>query len=352
MFSRGNIFPRVWLCFEPIKKWGGVLSKKIRSTERGGQGSITLKFLDIAIAFGLALVIPLLKLFTRVGSGRLPKSREFLKSHGVWPVTDHYYQPLFNDAHLRKPLTEPRQLPGIDWQHEAQVSLLGSLRYSDEIASLHWSATPQNDLDFNITNGSFESGDADFLYAFIRHFKPKRVFEIGSGQSSKVAHAALARNEQDSGQPFEHVCVEPFEAPWLERLGVKTVRRRVEDVGIDLFSQLEADDLLFIDSSHVIRPQGDVLFEYLELLPTLASGVFVHVHDIFSPRDYSDQLIRERVLMWNEQYLLETLLSNTDRYQVVAALNYLHHSDYLKLKSVCPWLTPDREPGSFYLRVK
>ena len=116
------------------------------------------------------------------------------------------------------------------------------------------------------------------------------------------------------------------------------------------FSILENGDILFIDSSHVIRPQGDVLFEYLEVLPSLNKGVIVHIHDIFSPKDYPEAWIKNEVKFWNEQYLLEAFLySNTD-WEIIGALNFLHHNYYEKLKETCCYLTPDREPGSFYIK--
>ena len=74
-------------------------------------------------------------------------------------------------------------------------------------------------------------------------------------------------------------------------------------------------DILFIGSSHVIRPQGDVLFEYLELLPTLKRGVIVHVHDIFSPRDYPQSWLLDEVRLWNEQYLLEAFLTDNEHWK-------------------------------------
>lgn len=116
------------------------------------------------------------------------------------------------------------------------------------------------------------------------------------------------------------------------------------------FKQLQENDLLFIDSSHVIRPQGDVLFEYLEVLPVLNRGVIVHIHDIFSPRNYLRQWLQDEVKLWNEQYLLEAFLSNNGCWEIIGALNYLHHNHYDKLKRVAPFLTPTREPGSFYIR--
>ena len=75
------------------------------------------------------------------------------------------------------------------------------------------------------------------------------------------------------------------------------------------FAKDKKNDILFIDSSHIIRPQGDVLFEYLEILPILNPGVVVHIHDIFSPKDYLDNWIINDHLFWNEQYLLEAFLS-------------------------------------------
>ena len=211
---------------------------------------------------------------------------------------------------------------------------------------------PSDETEFYIENGAFESGDAEFLYSMLRFLKPRRLIEIGSGNSTKIARNALLQNALETGESCDHVCIEPYENPWLEQLGIKIIREPVEMVGLDVFQGLEAGDMLFIDSTHMIRPQGDVLFEYLQLLPSLASGVYVHVHDIFSPRDYPDQWVRNNVMMWNEQYLLEATMGNQDRYEVVAGLNYLKHTEFDLLLGVCPYLTEEREPGSFYLRIR
>jgi predicted O-methyltransferase YrrM len=207
--------------------------------------------------------------------------------------------------------------------------------------------------DFYIENENYNSGDAEFLYQFIRAVKPRRTIEIGSGNSTKLARIALQRNFSESNSAATHTCIEPYEMAWLEKMdGIRVIRKRVEDCGLDWGKELGSGDLLFIDSSHMIRPQGDVLTEYLEIIPQLASGVYVHVHDIFTPKDYLESWIKENVLFWNEQYLLEALLSNSERYEVVGALNYLMHHHYDELKRVCPYLTPEREPGSFYMKVR
>ena len=118
--------------------------------------------------------------------------------------------------------------------------------------------------------------------------------------------------------------------------------------GDRLVEMLHEGDLLFINSSHIIRPQGDVVFEYLELLPSLESGVFVHVHDVFTPRDYLDEWLLEEKRFWNEQYLLEAILSNSHRYEILLANNYLRHDHPAEFERVCPYLSAGAEPGSLY----
>jgi hypothetical protein len=166
-----------------------------------------------------------------------------------------------------------------------------------------------------------------------------------------MAIRAIRQNQIElPGYNCKQLCIEPYEMPWLEKAGVTVVRQRVEEVNKAVFSELEKDDMLVIDSSHMIRPQGDVLFEYLELFPSLRTGVIVHLHDIFSPRDYPKEWIVDLVRFWNEQYLLEAFLTNNRDWKIIGALNYLHHNHYQYLKATCPFLTREREPGSFYIQ--
>jgi hypothetical protein len=95
---------------------------------------------------------------------------------------------------------------------------------------------------------------------------------------------------------------------------------------------------------------SDVLFEYLELLPSLNKGVIVHIHDIFSPKDYLRKWLVDEVKFWNEQYLLEAFLSHNSGWKIIGALNFLHHNHYEEFRSVAPFLSPEREPGSFYIQ--
>jgi hypothetical protein len=131
------------------------------------------------------------------------------------------------------------------------------------------------------------------------------------------------------------------------------VRERVEDLDLALFDQLGSGDFLFIDSSHVIRPHGDVTREILQILPRLKEGVIVHVHDIFTPRDYPDFWTRQERRLWNEQYLLEAWLSGNREVDIICALNWLKHNHWDALTGACPMLrrNPNAEPGSFWMRM-
>lgn len=290
----------------------------------------------------------LLKLIRKAGVHRLPMCKRALMQVGVFPIRDHYYEPQFDMSQLRRHPSEERELPGIDWNIDEQLTLLDKLRFASEFVE---SSVSSNGFKFNVPNDSFGSGDAEFFYQIIRLKKPKRIFEIGSGNSTKVAMLAIQANSKDDPEyRCRHVCIEPFEMPWLEDSGVEVVRKKVETLGVDFFDSLQEDDILFIDSSHIIRPDGDVLFEYLELLPTLNPGVIVHVHDIFSPRNYLKDWLDDRVRFWNEQYVLESFLTHNSNWRIVASLNLLHHRYQDELKRVCPYVTPDREPGSFYLQ--
>jgi hypothetical protein len=285
----------------------------------------------------------------RLGISKLPLCKKALLSIGVFPIRNHYYEPQFDMTDIKRPFSSDRNLPGVDLNIEGQLEMLKCLNYSDEIKDLSQEQT--DELSFYLNNPSFQSGDAEFLYQLIRFKKPKRIFEIGSGYSTLMARDAIRKNkEEDAGYECKHVCIEPYEMPWLEKSGVIVRRDKVEDVSMSFFSELSEDDLLFIDSSHMIRPDGDVLFEFLELLPQLSKGVIVHVHDIFTPRNYLDSWLREDVLFWNEQYLLEAFLSNNDSWKVIGALNYLHHNQFGELIKVCPYLSKDRDPGSFYIQ--
>jgi hypothetical protein len=308
-----------------------------------------LPFMDILLLPAVYPAALLLKIIRTAGVGRVPHCRRALLQVGMFPVRNHYFEPLFDSRSLRYPLGRDRNLPGIDWNVKEQLELLSEFSFNQEIWDIP--VGTEGDYGFNFENNSFRPGDAEYLYDLIRLKKPSRFLEIGSGNSTLMAIKAIKKNEEElSGYRCKHICIEPFEVPWLEETGVTVIRRKVEEVERDVFAELTSGDILFIDSSHVIRPQGDVLFEYLELLPMLQKGVIVHVHDIFSPKDYPKEWIVDEVRLWNEQYLLEAFLTCNPQWKIIGALNYLHHNHFERLQEKCPYLTRDEDPGSFYIQ--
>lgn len=308
-----------------------------------------IPLIDVVLVLPLLFAGVVMTLFRRLGAGRMPLSKACLMWLGVFPIRDHFYEPMFHPRHLRHSLDEERELPGIDWNEDGQLALLAQMNYSSEIKG-RWDV-PGDPPQFYIGNGNFGTGDAEYWYATVRHFKPARIIEIGSGFSTLVARQAIARNREEiSTYVCEHICIEPYAAPWLEATSVVVLRSRVEEADISLFKSLQQDDILFIDSSHMIRPQGDVVTEILQILPRLSKGVIVHIHDIFSPRDYSSAAIIGEVSFWNEQYLLEAFLTHNHEWQIIGALNYLQLRHHEAIKSVC--LNPIKPEGlgSFYMR--
>ena len=284
--------------------------------------------------------------------GSSPFSDFLFMKVGVFPILDHYYEPMINPGkHLERPLTEDRTLAAIDLNEKGQLSLLNDFQYAEELKDfpLH----KENKASYYYFNDSYGPGDSEYLYQIIRHFQPKKLIEIGSGNSTLMAQNAIRKNQQSNpAYHCKHSCIEPFEQPWLEELGIEVSRERVEKIDLSVFKSLEENDILFIDSSHIIRPQGDVLHEYLTILPLLKPGVLIHIHDIFTPKDYPEKWVIENHHFWNEQYLLEAFLSFNGSFEIIGALNYLKHHHFDALAAQCPVLGqfPSSEPGAFWMK--
>jgi Methyltransferase domain len=276
-------------------------------------------------------------------------------SLGVLPILDHYYQPLINPKkHLKKSLRDDRSLPGIDFNVQEQLDILSKFNFNDELLSFPINnESKPGEKSFFYNNGSYGSGDAEYLYNITRHFKPRKIIEIGSGNSTLMVLNALDKNgAEDENYQCEHICVEPYEMPWLGSKNIKLRRDKVEDIEPAFFEQLNENDILFIDSSHIIRPQGDVIFEYFEILPVLKKGVIIHIHDIFTPKDYLDEWVYKKHLLWNEQYLLEAFLTFNNRFKIIGATNYLSHNHVEAFSARCPVFAKQsgREPGAFWIQ--
>jgi predicted O-methyltransferase YrrM len=241
-----------------------------------------------------------------------------------------------------------RTLPGIDFAVPRALDLLRELApYSPEAAEFLKSRTG----DLKHWEVTFSLNDSAILYAMLRHLKPKRYIEIGCGYSSRCSVAALTRNQQE-GHACQTLFIEPYPPPYLTEMTLpgEFIQKKVQDAPLERFAELQAGDVLFIDTSHVIKAQNDVEYELLRILPVLRPGVIVHIHDIFTPYDYpADWLVGHAPSRSgnNEQYALECVLSGNDAWEVILPVHLLWAERRQCLQEVTG---VDDRPGAFWFK--
>jgi predicted O-methyltransferase YrrM len=173
---------------------------------------------------------------------------------------------------------------------------------------------------FSLDNEYFSSPDAEVLYAIVQVFKPQRIIEVGSGNSTVLFRHAIS----DANLGARLISVDPHPRREIALYSDEVIVRRVEDIHeMNRFSDLMKNDILFIDSSHMVKPGNDVLFLFLEVLPKLKSGVIIHIHDIFLPFEYPRYWLMTEKRDWSEQFLVQAMLQESSSFQVLWPGHYL-----------------------------
>ena len=278
---------------------------------------------------------------------------EYLGFH----ITKNYFEsPIPDTRYLSDALwANNSELPGlaIDSQSMIKTLELLSCEYKNEYENFPTNKT-SIPYQYYIKNGYFESVDAEMYYCMIRHIKPKRIVEIGAGNSTCLAAQAILKNREDFGNDnTELIAIEPYPSEILRKgfPGLsKLITDKIQNINLTEFSKLKDNDILFIDSSHILRIGSDVQYEYLELLPRLNKGVVIHIHDIFLPAEYKKEFIDNRRFL-NEQYLLQAFLSFNNYFEILWGGSYMHTKHPDKLEKA--FNTYDRNsvwPGSFWIR--
>jgi hypothetical protein len=285
------------------------------------------------------------------------------EARGFDLVRRHYYSPVPQREDLARPgfWDEESPLHGLDMRDTHAIAFLQDVLppYLAEFRDLFPVENAAGETRFCVVNGVYMAVDAHVYYGMLRHLRPRRLIEVGSGQSTRVAVQAVERNGEEGKGRTEILAIEPYPSEVLR--GLATNRRlsllemRVQDVPFAEFEALEAGDVLFIDSTHVLREGGDVQFEYLEILPRLKPGVHVHIHDISLPRRYP-RVYCDQGTYWNEQYLLQAFLCFNEGFEVTWPGNYmlLRHPDLMT--EMFPEIAamrrrfPLAEPSAFWMR--
>jgi predicted O-methyltransferase YrrM len=264
-------------------------------------------------------------------------------AHPPYVAPGHFYSPLTTpaDVHRAQGWAKEVQSPlaGVDLREEQQLALAAELsRFLKE---------PAPGPRYERVNSQYGPADAAVYRAMLNHLKPARVIEVGSGFST-----AVALDEIDSNIPaLELTCIEPYPDRLLGLMrasdhdALTLLREPVQSVPFSRYGQLTAGDVLFIDSTHVAKAGSDVNWLFLHVMPRLAPGVVVHVHDIFWPFEYPANWLNEH-RDWTEDYLLHAFLIGNTEWEILWFSSWLWQCH----PELVPAELADEHPGSIWLR--
>ena len=298
------------------------------------------------------IVMAMKRLLRRVLKG-IPGFDQMLFLRGAF--TGHFYSPIPSMKEIRKNrdviFDVPRELPAIDLREQEQMRLVEIFAreyYRDQ----PFREERTDGLTYFFHNEAFCHSDAIMLHCMLRHFRPRKVIEIGSGFSSCVT---LDTNQLFLNNSIECIFIDPY-SEVLKTLrggtvdGLNIVAKRAQDVSLDVFRELGEGDVLFVDSSHVAKVGSDVNHIFFNILPVLRSGVRVHFHDVFYPFEYpEDWVFNGR--SWSEAYLLRAFLQFNAGFEIELFPNYLIHFHENFFKRHMPLCLKDAG-GSIWLRKK
>lgn len=276
-----------------------------------------------------------------------PELWRYVESQGYHVTPVHFYQPIPDTRELDEMYRARSEAPGIDWQEQQQLRLVHEAfpQYAAEYTAFYEGLRAAGRLAGRRLE--FIGYDPIIYHCMIRHFKPARIIEVGAGYSTLVAFNAAAQNGAT-----KITAIEPYPGDMLSGIAgeIHLVKQIAQTIDIGVFSELGANDILFIDSSHVVKTGSDVCFLVLEALPRLAEGVIVHFHDIFLPFDYPMSWLKQGRVFWNEQYLIHAYLLHNQRARILFANRYMIEYHPEALRRAFPD-SPTRSGGSLWLRV-
>jgi hypothetical protein len=269
--------------------------------------------------------------------------------HNLHITQVHFYSPVPDTRSLSPDLwRKPSELVGIDMNDAVQMEFVRDIfpRFREEYEALP--TKPSTDR-FSLGNGAFSGTDALVSYCMVRHFQPRTIIEVGSGHSTLLTAQAALLN----GETALH-CIEPYPPEFLSRTlpgMTELLEVGVQDVPLEYFDQLGSGDILFIDSTHVVKIGSDVNHLIFEVLPRLKPGVVIHFHDIFLPKEMPWRWVASDKLFWTEQYLLRAFLAFNSEFEVLFGNTYMadnHPDDFKRTFPTSPWWGG----GSFWIRRK
>jgi predicted O-methyltransferase YrrM len=301
-------------------------------------------------------------------TSRLPKllrgTLEFGQRFGVNITPNHFYSEIPNFRHLRstnywrKPMTMYGIL-GSDTKPQIEAARACTTPYLDVLRSrnIHQESSRLNG------EAGFGPNECDLLYSFIRSRKPNKVIQVGCGVSTATIQLAVA---DEPGYRPEVVCVEPYPSEFLKRSRtegkITLLAEMAQTVPFESLTDLEPGDLLFVDSTHTLKPGSEVPILIGEILPRLKPGVFAHFHDIAFPYNYNPWILDNRLFFHRETTLLYGYLVNNPTITIDMCMSMMQFNELDAMKQILPNFKPGEHdrgvltkdgdfPESIYLKI-
>jgi predicted O-methyltransferase YrrM len=307
------------------------------------EGQITTKGMDLGLIVGAFLgsqeYIELNKL---PGSLRYPAGHFHSPIVNVSEVNERFWQ------RARAPI--PLSLPGIRISLSSQIEMWRLML--PHLREIPFQPDKRTGFRYYFENPSYSYGDASVLYSMLRIFRPQRVVEVGSGYSSActmdtVDHYLDGRVAVTFIEPYPSLLRQILDS---DTLGRTTLHESpVQDVALTVFEQLNNRDILFIDSTHIMKTASDVCYELFDILPRLAPGVLIHFHDVFWPFEYPASWVLEENRSWNELYGLRAFLMYNGGFEIIFFNDYFVRFERDLIQATYPMFLKNTG-GSLWLR--
>ncbi|GET40266.1 class I SAM-dependent methyltransferase [Microseira wollei] len=301
-----------------------------------------------------------------LGKRHLRNLLEFGQKFGISILPVHFYSEVPDLQELRKEdyWKQPHSMFGVNGNDlQSQLSFVKEC-CSEELQE----RLKKGDIYAHACAENGEPGfglvEADFLFCFIYSKRPKRIIQVGCGVSTSVMLLA----SQESDYKPEIICIEPYPTEFLQKsdkMGkITLIPEKAQKISLDILTNLGDEGMLFIDSTHTVKPGSEVNRLILEVLPRLKPGSFVHFHDIYFPYEYSRDILSKALFFPNETVLLHAFLINNKNSCIKASLSMLHYAKKEELQKLLPNYEPEANeyglevsdarghfPSSVYLQV-
>jgi hypothetical protein len=258
----------------------------------------------------------------------------------------HFYSPIPDITYIRKHrgdifARDKTPCPGIEISEQKQLDLIKDL--ASYYSQMPFSEERREGFRYYFRNDFFGHGSAIILYTLMRHFRPNKIVEVGSGFSSA---AMLDVNDLFFDGHIQFTFIEPYPER-LHALLTKRDRERhnifpdiAQHVPYSVYTDLEVNDILFIDSSHVAKVGSDVVLLLTDILPILRKGVIIHIHDIYWPFEYPEDWVLSGTA-FNEAYLVKAFLQFNNAFEILLFNSYLAIYHQMLLKKCLPLFLPN-----------